>query len=259
MRPKLSMYVVNSKVDTIAQFKSSLRPTHVNTTGLDIPDSAYVSNSSCPYTIAPTMNKTGLLNYSNMHVPGRQDNSTWNRCALRPPSGSCLQSAGRGLPPEAVALLLRCCGHLSSCWRRCMLQVLLGHPVRGGPGHVRRPRVPLRPAQPAGGPPLPLLRGSSQLRASAGQGQSCARLVSACRRPAGTQNNATLFAGEWRRFWRDLVRLPTYSKYLDGRVFPELANVRVRECTAAVQWGSRCAQVAKLEADRGPDLPGLPD
>jgi hypothetical protein len=41
---------------------------------------------------------------------------------------------------------------------------------------------------------------------------------------AGLQNNATLFANEWRRFWRDFVRLPTYSASLSGRVFPELAN-----------------------------------
>ncbi len=40
------------------------------------------------------------------------------------------------------------------------------------------------------------------------------------------QNDAALFAGEWRRLWRDFARLPTYSQYLSGRVFPELANVR---------------------------------
>ena len=38
------------------------------------------------------------------------------------------------------------------------------------------------------------------------------------------QNNATRFAGEWTRLWKDLTALPYYSKYLSGRVFPELAN-----------------------------------
>jgi hypothetical protein len=72
----------------MAQFKASLRPTHVNTSGQEIPDSAYVSNASCPYSITPTTNRTGLLNYSNMHVPGRQDNSTWNRWVAPPQPGA---------------------------------------------------------------------------------------------------------------------------------------------------------------------------
>jgi hypothetical protein len=38
------------------------------------------------------------------------------------------------------------------------------------------------------------------------------------------QNDANLFAGEWRRFWKDFVSLPSYKASLDGRVFPELAN-----------------------------------
>jgi hypothetical protein len=38
------------------------------------------------------------------------------------------------------------------------------------------------------------------------------------------QTNAALFAGEWRRLWRDLVQLPTYAQHLSGRVFSELAN-----------------------------------
>lgn len=41
---------------------------------------------------------------------------------------------------------------------------------------------------------------------------------------AGLQNNAARFAAEWRRLWTDLVSLPTYRDYLDGRVIPELAN-----------------------------------
>lgn len=40
----------------------------------------------------------------------------------------------------------------------------------------------------------------------------------------GLQNNAGRFAAEWRRFWSDLVSLPTYRDRLSGRVFPELAN-----------------------------------
>lgn len=38
------------------------------------------------------------------------------------------------------------------------------------------------------------------------------------------QNNLQLFVAEWRRFWTDLVSLPTYRDSLSGRVFPELAN-----------------------------------
>jgi hypothetical protein len=38
------------------------------------------------------------------------------------------------------------------------------------------------------------------------------------------QNNLALFVAEWRRFWTDLVSLPTYRDRLSARVFPELAN-----------------------------------
>jgi hypothetical protein len=69
-----------AQVDTISQFKANLQPSYVNTTA-SLPDSAYLSPASCPYTTVPTATKAGLLEYANMHVPGRQDASTWNRSA----------------------------------------------------------------------------------------------------------------------------------------------------------------------------------
>ncbi len=58
---------------------------------------------------------------------------------------------------------------------------------------------------------------------------------------SGLQNNPTLFASEWRRFWKDFVRLPTYNASLAGRVFPELANEWDKfgcrwESTSASRW-----------------------
>ncbi len=38
------------------------------------------------------------------------------------------------------------------------------------------------------------------------------------------QSDPAKFSSEWSRMWRDLAALPAYSKYLAGRVFPELAN-----------------------------------
>ncbi len=44
-----------------------------------IPDSAYLSPTTCPYTTNPTATAQGTITTANMHVPGRQDSTTWNR------------------------------------------------------------------------------------------------------------------------------------------------------------------------------------
>lgn len=142
--PKTSLYVTGCKADTTTQFRAAVTPPPSYTTPTtSLPDSAYLSAASCPFTTAPTATKAGALATANMHVPGKQDSSTWNRFFW-----VVQYAVGQGFYVVADF-------------------------------HFEQ---------------------------------------------SGLQNNATLFASEWRRFWRDFVRLPYYGQHLQGRVFPELAN-----------------------------------